>query len=89
MKGFNFSYFSRIFVERELKSSKPRRAASYDDLPPGILKDTSYALSSRIENWIENCKARKITSCNGANKKRLLIFLISIRYELACKYRIS
>ena len=50
MKGFNFSYFSRIFVERELKSSKPRRAASYDDLPPGIRKDTSYALSSRIES---------------------------------------
>ena len=75
MKGFNFSYFSRIFVERELKSSKPRRAASYDDLPPGIRKDTSYALSSRIESWIENCKARKITSCNGANKNEAINIL--------------
>ena len=42
-KSFNFSYVNRIFVERELKSLKRRKAAGCEDLPPGILKDAAYA----------------------------------------------
>ena len=45
-KSFNFSYVSRIFVERELKSLKRRKAAGCDDLPPGILKDSICSLKS-------------------------------------------
>ena len=37
-KNFSFSYVSRIFVERELKSLKSRKAAGCDDLPPRILR---------------------------------------------------
>ena len=51
-KSFNFSYVSRIFVERELKSLKRRKAAGCDDLPPGILKDAAYALSSPLTHLI-------------------------------------
>ena len=51
-KSFNFSYVSRIFVERELKSLKRRKAAGCGDLPPGILKDAAYALSSPLTHLI-------------------------------------
>ena len=51
-KNFNFSYVSRIFVERELKSLKRRKAAGCDDLPPGILKQAAYALSSPLTHLI-------------------------------------
>ena len=51
-KSFNFSHISRIFVERELKSLKSRKAAGCDDLPPGILKDAAYALSSPLTHLI-------------------------------------
>ena len=51
-KNFNFSYVSRIFVERELKSLKLRKAAGCDDLLPRILKDTAYALSSPLTHLI-------------------------------------
>ena len=51
-KNFNFSYVSRIFVERELKSLKRRKAAGCDDIPPGILKDAAYALSSPLTHLI-------------------------------------
>ena len=49
-KSFNFSYVSRIFVERELKSLKRRKAASCDDLPPE--KDAAYALSNPLTHLI-------------------------------------
>ena len=51
-KSFNFSYVSCIFVERELKSLKRRKAAGCHDLPPGILKDAAYALSSPLTHLI-------------------------------------
>ena len=51
-KSFNFSNVSRIFVERELKSLKRRKAAGCGDLPPGILKDVAYALSSPLTHLI-------------------------------------
>ena len=51
-KSFNFSYVSRIFVERELKSLKRRKAAGCDNLPPGILKEAAYALSSPLTHLI-------------------------------------
>ena len=51
-KDFNFSYVSRIFIERELKSLKLRKAAGCDDLPSGILKDTAYALSRPLIHLI-------------------------------------
>ena len=51
-KNFTFSYVSRIFVERELKSLKRRKTAGCDDLPPGILKDAAYALSSPLTHLI-------------------------------------
>ena len=50
--NFAFSYVSCIFVERELKSLKRRKAAGCDDLPPGILKDAAYALSSPLTHLI-------------------------------------
>ena len=51
-KSFNFSYVSRIFVERELKSLKRRQAAGCDDFPPGILKNAAYALSGPLTHLI-------------------------------------
>ena len=41
-----------FFVERELKSLKRRKAAGCDNLPPGILKDAAYALSSPLTHLI-------------------------------------
>ena len=51
-KSFNFSYVSRIFVERELKSLKCRKVGCCNDLPPGILKDAAYTLSSPLNHHI-------------------------------------
>ena len=51
-KSFNFSYVSRIFLERELKSLKRRKAAACDNLPPGILKEAAYAFSSPLTHLI-------------------------------------
>ena len=51
-KSFNFSYASRIFVERELKSLKRRKPAGCDELPPGVLKDAAYVLSSPLIHLI-------------------------------------
>ena len=51
-KSFNFSYVSRIFVERELKSLKRRKAAGCGDIPPGILNNAAYALSSPLTHLI-------------------------------------
>ena len=51
-KNFNFSYVSRIFVERELKSLKRRKAAGCGDIPPGILNNAAYALSSPLTHLI-------------------------------------
>ena len=51
-KSFNFRCVSRIFVERELISLKHRKANGCDNLPPGILKDATYALSSPLTHLI-------------------------------------
>ena len=51
-KLFSFSYVSRIFVERELKSLKRRKAAGCDNFPPGILKDAAYAFSYPLTHLI-------------------------------------
>ena len=51
-KSFNFRCVSRIFVERELISLKHRKADGCDNLPPGILKDAAYSLSSPLTHLI-------------------------------------
>ena len=51
-KSFNFSYVSLIFVEGERKSLKRRKVTGCDNLPPGILKDAAYALSSPLTHLI-------------------------------------
>ena len=53
MESFNFSYVSRIFVERELNSLKHRNDAGCGDLPLGILKDAAYPLSCPLTNLID------------------------------------
>ena len=45
---FKFEHVSRIFVEKELKSLKRKKAAGWDDLPPGIVKDGASALSGPL-----------------------------------------
>ena len=45
--------FSRIFVERELKSLKRRKAAGCDNFPPGILKDAAHAFSYPLTHLIK------------------------------------
>eukprot|EP00794_Sanderia_malayensis_P006428 gene6428-7159_t len=46
------SYVSRIFVEKELKSLKRRKAAGWDNFPPGILKDAAHPLSAPLSYLI-------------------------------------
>ena len=48
VKPFNFSYVSRIFVEKELKSLQRRKATGWDNFLPGILKDAAYPLSGPL-----------------------------------------
>ena len=45
---FVFTYVSTIFVEKELKSLKRRKAAGIDGIPPGPLKDASSVLAKPL-----------------------------------------
>ena len=45
---FKFSYVSKIFVERQLKTLKRRKAAGWDDLPAGMIKDCRSAISKPL-----------------------------------------
>ena len=51
-KLFTFGYVSRIFVEKELRSLKRRKAPGCDNLPPGILKDAAQPLSGPLTHLI-------------------------------------
>ena len=51
-KVFKFSYVSRIFVEKELKSLKPKKSAGLDDLPPRLLKDAATVISGPLSHII-------------------------------------
>ena len=45
---FVFTYVSTVFVEREVKSLKRRKAAGIDGIPPGPLKDASSVLAKPL-----------------------------------------
>ena len=45
---FVFTYVSTIFVEKELKGLKRRKAAGIDGIPPGPLKDASSVLAKPL-----------------------------------------
>ena len=45
---FVFTYVSTVFVEKELKSLKRRKAAGIDSIPPGPLKDASSVLAKPL-----------------------------------------
>ncbi|XP_057302789.1 uncharacterized protein LOC130636955 [Hydractinia symbiolongicarpus] len=51
-KTFKFEYVSKLFVERELQSLKRKKAAGWDNLPPGILKDAATVLSGPLAHII-------------------------------------
>ena len=45
---FQFGYVSTIFVERELKKLKRKKATGFDNLPPGLLKDAAAEIASPL-----------------------------------------
>ena len=47
-KSFQFSYVSKIFIEKKLKSLKRNKATGIDDLPPGMLKDSASVISQPL-----------------------------------------
>ena len=47
-KVFNFSYVSKIFVEKQLKAVQRGKSTGLDDLPPGMIKDCAQELSQPL-----------------------------------------
>ena len=47
-KVFRFKYVSKIFVEKELKSFKRKKATGLDNLPPSLLKDCASSISKPL-----------------------------------------
>ena len=47
-KSFHFGYVSVIEVTQLLKKLKHKKAAGYDDLPPGLLKDSAAVISAPL-----------------------------------------
>ena len=45
---FQFGYVSTIFVERELKKLKRKKATGFDNLPPGLLKDAAAEIANPL-----------------------------------------
>ena len=40
--SFNFHYVSKIYIEKELRKFKRKKATGVDDLPPGLLRDCAW-----------------------------------------------
>ena len=57
---FVFTHVSKIFVEKQLKSLKRKKAAGCDHIPPGLLKDAASVLSSPL-SFITNLSLRTST----------------------------
>ena len=47
-KVFKFGYVSKIFVEKQLKLIKRKKATGVDNLPPGFLKDAATVISQPL-----------------------------------------
>ena len=45
---FSFNYVSQLFVEKQLKSLKRKKAAGYDEIPRGFLKDATLVISEPL-----------------------------------------
>ena len=45
---FSFNYNSKLFVEKQLKSLKCKKAGGYDKIPPGFLKDSASVISGPL-----------------------------------------
>ena len=52
---FSFNYVSKLFVEKQLKSLKCKKAVGYDEIPPGLLKDTASVISGPLSFVINLC----------------------------------
>lgn len=42
---FEFSYVSKVYIQKELKSLKRSKATGFDDLPPNLIKDSAEMIS--------------------------------------------
>ena len=69
VKPFDFSYVRRIFVEKELKLVQCRKAAGWDNFPPGILKDVTYPLSSPLTYLINLSLSTGLVPTDWKNAK--------------------
>ena len=49
---FTFGYVSILFVEKELRSLKRKKATGADDVPPGILKDAASSVAKPLAHII-------------------------------------
>ena len=75
---FKFQYVSRIFVEKQLKSLKRKKAAGWDNLPPGMMKDAAKEISVPL-TYIINLSLKsglvpedwKIAKVTPLHKRRL------------------
>ena len=56
---FSFNYVSKLFVEKQLKNLKHKKAAGYDEIPPGFLKDATLVISGPLsfvsKGSVPNC----------------------------------
>ena len=53
-----YSYLSRVFMQKELKVLKKQEAPGIDELPPGLLKDCVEIKTSAVPSV---CEIAKIT----------------------------
>lgn len=49
---FQFTYVSKIFVEKEVRNLKRNKASGFDNLPPGLLKDVAAEIAGPIAHVI-------------------------------------
>ena len=45
---FSCNYVSKLFVEKQLQSLKRKKAANYNKIPPGLLKDAASVISGPL-----------------------------------------
>lgn len=57
---FVFNYVTKIFVEKQLKNLKKRKAAGVDQIPPGMLKDAASVLAGPL-SFLINLSLRTST----------------------------
>ena len=53
-KVFTFGYVSTLFVEKELKSLKRKKATGADNIPPGVLKDAARSVAKPLAHIINH-----------------------------------